>query len=86
MNAVTLGDVARVADVHKATAARALNHDPRISVATREKVEQAARTLGYRVNHLLAAWMSTRRKRVPVTNAVPPQAELAELEALGSPD
>ena len=70
MNAVTLGDVARVADVHKATAARALNHDPRISVATREKVERAARTLGYRVNHLLAAWMSTRRKRVPVTNAV----------------
>jgi LacI family transcriptional regulator len=70
MKPVTLADVAREAQVHKATAARALNHDPRITPATRQKVEQAAQALGYRVNHLLAAWMSTRRKRVPVANAV----------------
>jgi len=70
MKAVTLGDVARLAEVHKATAARALNHDPRITAATRQKVEEAAKALGYRVNHLLAAWMSTRRKKVPVANAV----------------
>jgi LacI family transcriptional regulator len=70
MRTVTLSDVARVAQVHKATAARALNQDPRITAATRQRVEQAARTLGYRVNHLLAAWMSMRRKRVPVANAV----------------
>lgn len=70
MKTVTLADVARAAQVHKATAARALNQDPRITPATRQKVEQAAHALGYRVNHLLAAWMSTRRKRVPVANAV----------------
>lgn len=70
MNAVTLADVARAAGVHKATAARALNRDPRISAETRLKVEEAARELGYQVNHLLSAWMSTRRRRVPVTNAV----------------
>jgi len=70
MKEVTLGDVARTAGVHKATAARALHHDPRISPATRAKVEQAAAALGYKVNYLLSAWMSTRRRRVPVTNAV----------------
>ena len=64
MKSPTLVDVAREANVHKATAARALNHDPRISAETRERVEQAAQQLGYRVNHLLAAWMSTRRRRV----------------------
>lgn len=70
MKPVTLVDVARAAEVHKATAARALNRDPRISTETRERVERAARHLGYRVNHLLSAWMSTRRRRVPVASAV----------------
>jgi LacI family transcriptional regulator len=70
MNSVTLVDVARVAGVHKSTAARALNCDPRIPQATRERVERAAQQLGYRVNHLLSAWMSTRRRQVPVASAV----------------
>lgn len=70
MNPVTLADVAKSAGVHKATAARALNHDPRITTETRQKVELVAATLGYKVNHLLAAWMSTRRRRIPVANAV----------------
>lgn len=70
MKAVTLSDVARVAGVHKATAARALNHDPRITAETRQLVEAAAARLGYKVNHLLSAWMSTRRRRVPVASAV----------------
>lgn len=70
MKPITLADVARTAGVHKATAARALNRDPRISAETRARVEDAARQLGYRVNHLLAAWMSTRRRRAPVANAV----------------
>src|SRR4051812_6664869 len=70
MKSVTLADVAREADVHKATAARALNRDPRISEATRERVERASQRLGYKVNHLLAAWMSSRRRRLPVASAV----------------
>jgi DNA-binding LacI/PurR family transcriptional regulator len=70
MKSVTLVDVARAAGVHKATAARALNHDPRITAETRKLVEEAAARLGYRVNHLLSAWMSTRRRRVPVASAV----------------
>lgn len=70
MQAVSLVDVAHAAGVHKATAARALNRDPRITAATRRKVEAAAARLGYKVNHLLAAWMSTRRRRLPVASAV----------------
>ena len=69
MNAVTLATVAREAGVHKATAARALHHDPRITEATGARVRAAAEKLGYRVNHLLAAWMSTRRRGVPVASA-----------------
>lgn len=70
MKTVTLVDVAREAGVHKATAARALNRDPRITPETRAAVERAAEKLGYRVNHLLAAWMSSRRRRAPVCNGV----------------
>ncbi|WP_442890210.1 LacI family DNA-binding transcriptional regulator [Congregicoccus parvus] len=70
MPQVTLADVARAAGVHKATAARALNRDPRITPATRRRVEEAAAQLGYKVNHLLSAWMSTRRTRVAVASAV----------------
>ncbi|MBX3735763.1 MAG: LacI family DNA-binding transcriptional regulator [Candidatus Didemnitutus sp.] len=69
MSAVTLADVARAAGVHKATAARALNEDPRITSETKARVKAAAEKLGYRVNHLLAAWMSTRRRGVPVASA-----------------
>lgn len=70
MSIVTLADVARAAGVHKATAARALHRDPRITADTRQLVETAAAKLGYKVNHLLSAWMSTRRRRVPVASAV----------------
>jgi len=69
MTAVTLLEVAKEARVHKATAARALNRDPRISAATTARVQAAADKLGYRVNPLLAAWMSTRRRRVQVGNS-----------------
>jgi LacI family transcriptional regulator len=70
MAVVTLAEVARAAGVHKATAARALHRDPRITPATRQLVEDAAAKLGYKVNHLLSAWMSTRRRGVPVASAV----------------
>ena len=69
MKAITLAEVARAAGVHKSTAARALNRDPRISEGTRARVQGAADRLGYRVNHLLAAWMSTRRRGIPVASA-----------------
>lgn len=43
-------DVARAAGVDKATVSRALKGDRRISSVTRERVRDAARALGYRLN------------------------------------
>lgn len=43
-------DVARFAGVNKATVSRALKGDPRISSFTSEKVWNAAKTLGYRID------------------------------------
>ena len=50
----SLKDVARLAGVNASTASRALRHDPtqRINVETRERVLEAAATLGYRPNYL----------------------------------
>ncbi len=59
---VTLRDVARLAEVHPATASRALNGETRVLVRdeTARRVEAAARALGYRPDHL-ARSLKTRR-------------------------
>ena len=56
-----MSDVARRASVHVATVSRALRDDPRITLAQRVKIRQAAAELGYRPNPLVAALMSARR-------------------------
>ncbi len=43
-------DIARIAGVSQSTVSRVMNHDPRISEATRERVEAAMSRLGYRPN------------------------------------
>lgn len=57
----TLQDVADRAGVHRSTVALALRDSPRISATTRQRVQVIARELGYHVNPLVAALMSTRR-------------------------
>jgi transcriptional regulator, LacI family len=47
---VTIKDVAREAGVSPTTVSHALNHRGQVDSRTRERVEQAARTLGYRPN------------------------------------
>jgi LacI family transcriptional regulator len=56
--AVTLPDVARLARVSQATAARALGGYGYVGAATRARVEEAARTLGYVPNSVARALVS----------------------------
>src|SRR5581483_2410531 len=51
---------------HRSTVALALREHPRIPVATRRRVQQIAKNLGYRLNPLVAALMSSRRSGRPV--------------------
>jgi DNA-binding LacI/PurR family transcriptional regulator len=62
----TMADVARAAGVHPSTVSRALRNDPVLPGATRERVHEAARQLNYHPHPLVAALMSSRRRRVPV--------------------
>jgi DNA-binding LacI/PurR family transcriptional regulator len=64
-------DVARVARCHSSTVSLALRGDPRIPAKTRARVEEAAVKLGYRVNPMIAAWVSARRAGRPVGQRMP---------------
>ena len=48
MNRVTLGEIAKAAGVSRATASRALQNNPLIAAATRQRVQNIAEKLGYR--------------------------------------
>lgn len=55
--------LAKELGLSEATISRALRSDPRIGAATRERVAETARRLGYRPNPLVSALMAVRRKR-----------------------
>lgn len=59
MKRITMAEVAEAAGVNKATVSRALKGDRCISAATRQKVWDAARALGYEMN-VLASGLSSR--------------------------
>ena len=58
---VSIRDVAHRAGVSHTTASLALRSDPRISAATRRKVEMAARQLDYRPHAVVADLMAQLR-------------------------
>jgi LacI family transcriptional regulator len=62
--------VAIRAGVHQTTVSLALRNDPRLSAATRERVQAAARELGYRPNPLVSALIATRSRRNAARRAV----------------
>ncbi|MGW9113378.1 LacI family DNA-binding transcriptional regulator [Microbacterium sp. NPDC055683] len=62
--AVRLSDVAAVAGVSKATASKALNDSPVVSVATKERVRAAAERLDFRPNALALSFASGRSRTV----------------------
>ncbi len=65
MARVTMSTVAARAGVSKNTVSLALRHDPQIPAATRERVERAAREVGYTRNPVVAQLMTELRKTHP---------------------
>ncbi len=63
----TLRDVARLADCHYSTVSLALRNHPRINPATRIKIQEAARQLGYSPDAMLTALAAYRTTRAPAT-------------------
>jgi LacI family transcriptional regulator len=70
---VTLRDIARRLGVSHTTISRALRNDPAISRALRDRVQTAAREMGYKPDPMLSALAHYRRGR----NPSPVGAELA---------
>ncbi|WP_324669465.1 LacI family DNA-binding transcriptional regulator [Geochorda subterranea] len=69
-----MADVARVAGVSKSTVSRALAGDPRVSPATRRRVEAAARQLGYTPHGVARALARGRTSMVAVAAPSPPRS------------
>lgn len=63
VQAVNLSALARAAGVSTATVSRALRNDPRQSPATRQRVQQLARRLGYHPHPMVTALMTQIRSR-----------------------
>jgi DNA-binding LacI/PurR family transcriptional regulator len=57
----SLQDIADRVGLHRTTVSLALRNDPRIAPETRERIQAAARQLGYRPNPLVVALMKARR-------------------------
>ncbi|MBC8008624.1 MAG: LacI family DNA-binding transcriptional regulator [Burkholderiales bacterium] len=60
-----MSDLARIAGCSVNTISLALRDSPRISPATRERIHDLAREHGYRINPMVSALISSRRKTVP---------------------
>lgn len=64
MKPVTHKEIAAALGVHTSTVSLALRSDPRLPAATRQRVLEMAKKLGYRPNPLVTALMEQRRKQV----------------------
>ena len=65
MKRPTLRDIAEIAKVSHVTVSLALRKDPRITMQTRERIEEIARQIGYRPDPALSALMIYRRGAKP---------------------
>ena len=80
----TMADVAAMAGVSHQTVSRVLNHHPSVSAKTRQKVQEAITTLGYRRN-LAARTLATGNSRtigvlVSTSNLAGPSESLLAIE------
>src|SRR5918992_2943620 len=66
--AVVMADVAKLAGVSLQTVSRVINDSPHVSVATRQRVEDAMRKLEYRPNSVARALVTGRSKTLGVVS------------------
>ncbi len=67
--AITSHDVARLAGVSQPTVSRALRDHPRVSLETRAKVREAAKSLGYVTNHAGRSLSTLSTGRIGIVSA-----------------
>ena len=67
--AVTSHDVARLAGVSQPTVSRALRDHPRVSLETRTKIREAAKSLGYVPNHAGRSLSTLSTGRIGIVSA-----------------
>ena len=79
---ITIKTIAAAAGVSNPTVSRALRNDPRISIATRERVQEIAQKLGYRPDPAMSALVAYRQRVQPTGN----YGKLAILNAWGVPE
>ena len=79
---MNMSEIAKLADVGKATVSLALRNDPRLRAETRERIQSIAREMGYRPNALVSNLMAQLR----ASKDPKYQATLALLNAAGSRD
>lgn len=65
-----MNDVAKKAGVHQTTVSLALRGHPRIPEATRLKIQETARQMGYRANPFVSAFVAWRNRRGRARQAV----------------
>ena len=80
-HAATQSDVARVAGVSRSLVSLALSGSPKVAVSTRERIEEVAASLGYRVN---VSASSLARKRSTIIGLVLPNLRNAFFEQIAA--
>ncbi len=65
-----MSDVAKKAGVHQTTVSLALRDHPRIPKATRLRIQETARQMGYRANPFVSAFVAWRNRRGQARQAV----------------
>ncbi len=68
---LNIHDIAKAAGVSVGTVSRALNNRPEVAPATRRRIADIAKRLGYRPNKLLGALAAKRFKGHPAARALP---------------
>jgi len=65
-HSVTIRDVAKYAMVSTATVSRVLNNDDKVTDATRDKVREAMKALGYKVNFVARSLKTSKTKTIGI--------------------